>query len=403
MNPWGWYEDDLGTVLLTQFPEDYFGEPMVLLAEDDTIARVDPADLPRMLADGALSLGQRRLARSPRYVESETSFVAGGVPIVGTVIRPSGKGPFPAAVMVHGAAGGQRDWSRIPAAPLLAAGVAVLIYDKAGHGQSGGDEPGIIEQAEAAETAVEVLATMPGIDPSRIGLAGLSNGMWAVPMVAARRPVAFVAGVGSPGVTMAESEVHRRVKLLREAGVGPATLQAVATAWRSIFAIVAEGPTPTTVGALRRSVATLATAADLALYDAPAHVTQNPMISPIPPAMPVDELIAMLAAERDPQLTYDPAADYARITCPILLQYGAEDTSVPVADSVDAITRAAPHADIRVHAGLEHLLNVVPPVGPGEDVEAVMYSYRDFRTGAGVRDELTEWVRRTLALPGCAG
>ncbi|QNN53658.1 hypothetical protein [Nocardioides mesophilus] len=78
------------------------------------------------------------------------------------------------------------------------------------------------------------------------------------------------------------------------------------------------------------------------------------------------------------------------------LQYGADDTSMPVRASVDAIARAAPHADIHVYPGLEHLLNVVPTVPPGEDVESVMYSYRDFRFGAGVRTDLTAWAQQAL-------
>jgi pimeloyl-ACP methyl ester carboxylesterase len=396
IKPWGWYDDARGTVLLTQFPEDYFGEPMILLAEGDAISRVDPGSLPQMTASGELTLEKRRLPRSSRFVESETTFTAGGVTLAATVIRPSGDEPFPGAVIVHGAAGGQRDWCRIQAEPLLAAGVAVLIYDKAGHGESGGEAPGIYEQAEAVEAAVETLAAVPGIDPGMVGLAGLSNGMWAVPMVAARHPVAFITGVGSPGVTMAESEVHRRVKLLRESGVGPGTLKAVAKAWRSIFSIVAQGRTATAVADLLEATATLATAEDLGLYDVPTHVVQNPMISPIPPQIPADDLVAMLSVERDPQLSYDPAADYARISCPIFLQYGADDTSVPVEASVAAVSHAAPHADIRVYPGLEHLLNVVPPLAPGEDVESVMYSYRDFRTGTGVRAELTQWVQETI-------
>ena len=396
MRPWGWYDDEHGTVLLTQFPENYFGEPMILLAEGDAIGRIDPAELSQMATGGELALGERRLVRSSRFVERETSFAAGGVILAATVILPAGDGPFPAAVIVHGAAGGQRDWCRIEAEPLLAGGVAVLIYDKAGHGESGGDDPGIFEQADAAEAAVETLTAMAEIDPEKVGLAGLSNGMWAVPMVAVRRPVAFITGVGAPGVTMAESEVHRRVKLLREAGVLPATVRAVATAWRIIFSIVAEGPTGTAVAELRKVLAVLETAEDLRRYDVPAHVAQNPMISPIPPQIPTDDLVAMLSAERDPQPSYDPAADYAKITCPIFLQYGADDTSVPVEASVDAIAAAAPHADIRVYPGLEHLLNVVPALEPGEDVESAMYSYRDFRTGVGVRNDLTQWVRRLL-------
>ena len=75
---------------------------------------------------------------------------------------------------------------------------------------------------------MQVLADLPDVDPSRVGLAGFSNGMWSVPMVAARRPTAFVVGAGSPGVSMAESEVHRRTKVLRDVGVGEPTLAAVA-------------------------------------------------------------------------------------------------------------------------------------------------------------------------------
>jgi len=74
----------------------------------------------------------------------------------------------------------------------------------------------------------------------------------------------------------------------------------------------------------------------------------------------VSDLVQMLASQRDPQVAHDPAADYARISCPIFLQYGADDTSVPVEASVAAIRAAAPHAEVRVHSGLEHMLNVLP-------------------------------------------
>ena len=141
---------------------------------------------------------------------------------------PDTAGPHPAAVIVHGAAGGQRDFCRLLIAPLLDAGVAALIYDKAGHGRSGGESPSIFDQAIAAQAGHNLLGTMPGIDVRRRGLLGLSNGMWAVPMAAACCPdVAFIAGIGAPGVSMGDSEVHRRTKLLRDAGVSAGTVAAV--------------------------------------------------------------------------------------------------------------------------------------------------------------------------------
>jgi pimeloyl-ACP methyl ester carboxylesterase len=144
------------------------------------------------------------------------------------LIMPTGDGAHPAVVVADGTAGGQRDFCRLSAQAPLDAGVAVLIYDKQGHGRSAGKaDPAIFDQANALSAALDALASTPGIDSGRVGLLGFSNGMWAVRMAAARRPdVAFVAGVGSPGVTLAESEVHRRTKVLRDAGVGAETLAA---------------------------------------------------------------------------------------------------------------------------------------------------------------------------------
>ena len=404
----GWYDGVGRTALLTQIPESYFGEPMILLAEGDRVVRAYALDETHLLdedggavelLDGAIRIDGEALSRTTRYAEHEVTFTAGGVDLAGTVILPPGEGPHPAAVLLHGAAGGQRDWCRIHAAPILAAGVAVLIYDKAGHGRSAGTEPTIFDQADAGEAAMEVLASRPEIDASRVGLAGFSNGMWAVPMIAARRGAAFVAGVGSPGVSMGESEVHRRVKVLRESGVGPDTLAAAADAWRSLFAIVADGPTEDGTACLGRALDTLRTADDLDRYEIPDYVRENPMLSPIPPLIPVADLVEMVASERDSQVAHDPAADYARIGCPILLQYGADDTSVPVEASRDAVLGAAPQADVRVHAGLEHLLNVLPSGVTGLSPESLMYEYHEFRFGEGVWAELTDWLRATVSAP----
>jgi uncharacterized protein len=401
----GWYDGADRTVLLTQIPERFFGEPMILLAEDDRVVRAYALDETNLLdedgrairlLEGGLRVDGEVLTRSARYAEREVTFVAGGVNLAGTVILPPGAGPHPAAVLLHGAAGGQRDWCRLHAAPVLTAGVAVLIYDKAGHGESRGIEPSIFDQADAGEAAMEALASLPEIDASRIGLVGFSNGMWAVPIIAGRRAAAFIAGVGSPGVSMAEAEVHRRVKVLRESGIEAATQDTVALAWRCIFAIISDGPDDEVIARLERAMHALTSASDLDCYETPDYVRENPMLSPIPPSIPVADLVQMLTSEHDPQVTQDPADDYARITCPVLLQYGADDTSVPVTASVAAIRAAAAHADLRVHAGLQHMLNLLPRDVTGLSPEDLMYQYHHFRYGEGVWAELTDWLRTTV-------
>jgi pimeloyl-ACP methyl ester carboxylesterase len=218
-------------------------------------------------------------------------------------------------------------------------------------------------------------------------------------MVAARRTdVAFMAGVGSPGVSIADAEVHRRTKVLREAGVGAETVAAAGEAWRCIFAIAGAGATTEELThQLDQALRELAVAPDLTAYQIPGYVRENPMLSAVPPMLDVAELIAMVSTEPAPQLLYDPATDYARIRCPVLLQYGPLDTSVPVDASVRSIEQAARQTDlpvtIRVYPGLEHMLNVVPDDVTGLAPEAVMYGFHRFRFGRGVWHDLTDWLR----------
>ncbi len=406
----GWYAGDGRAILLTQIPEADFGEPMILVAEDDRVTRAYALDDRHLLTEDGTTIdvtddcllrvtsGGRvaTLARSTRYREQEVSFMVEGVRLAGTLVLPPGPGPHPAAVLLHGAAGGQRDFCRLHADPILAAGVAVLIYDKAGHGRSGGDEPSVFGQADAAEAAMRTLAVLPEVDAGRIGLAGFSNGMWAGPIVAARHGAAFLAGVGSSGVSMAEAEVHRRTQVLRAAGVGPATVAAAGDAWRCIFTIAGEGPAPAVLQQLGRALDTVRAAPDLDRYEIPDFVRVNPMLSPVPPLMPVAELLATLGDGVNPELTHDPAVDYARIDCPVFLQYGSDDTSVPVEVSVERIEHAMTGTEraptIRVYPGLEHMLNVLPTDLTGLTPEAATYQYHHFRFGQGARADLTAWL-----------
>src|SRR5579863_5203885 len=80
------------------------------------------------------------------YGESlEVNWPMGETTVYGTVVRPSGSGPFPAVVMVAGSGPTDRDWNspllpgsngsaRLLAEALARAGIASLRYDKRGIG-----------------------------------------------------------------------------------------------------------------------------------------------------------------------------------------------------------------------------------------------------------------------------
>jgi uncharacterized protein len=410
----GWYAGPGRRVLFTQVPERSFGEPMVLVGEGDAVVRAYPVGAGRFLREDGVAValdeaglrvgaaesraGLARfarltgpvLSRDRAFREREVEFAVGGDTLSATLVTPAGPGPHPAAVAVHGAAGGQRDFCRLLVEPVLDAGVAVLLYDKRGHGRSTGSPAvTVFDQARAAAAGLDRLAGEPDVDAGRLGLVGFSNGMWAVPMVAAgRADVTFVAGIGAPGVSMAESEVHRRTKVLREAGVGAATVEAAARAWRCVFALAGAGPDASVEAELSAALDQLRAAADLDRYEIPDYARENPMLSAVPPA----DVRRWLPERPDPELGHDPVADYAQVHCPVLLQWGALDTSVPVDVSARRISAAQPGAALRVYPGVEHMLNVAVTGVRGISAEEAMYGFHGFRFAAGVREDLRNWL-----------
>ena len=413
----GWYADGNRRLLLTQSPEGQLGEPMVLIGEADRVLRAYPlGDGAFLRADGvrvsldpgsvgaAIRIGNTPLRRDRGYEERRIELAAGGaVTLSATLIIPPGRAPHPAAVFLHGAAGGQRDFNRLLIGPVLDAGIAVLIYDKQGFGKSTGTPPPTtFDQAAAAEVALDRLAGEPGFDPDRLGIVAFSNGGWAMPMAARRRTdIAFLAGIGVPGVSMADAEVHRRTKVLRDSGLSPVTVDAAAAAWRSIFTAVGSGTADGQVIAeLSDALGRLRAAEDLDRYPIPGYARQNPMLSAVPPLLPIDQLLAMLPSEPDEELTYDPVPDHAQLTCPVMLQWGEHDTSVPVAQSAERVSQARPDALLRVYPGVEHMLNVAITDVEGISPEEAMYGFHGFRFASAARVELTDVLRQVTGQTG---
>jgi uncharacterized protein len=417
----GWYGEAERRVLLTQIPEASLGEPMVLVGDDSDVLRAYPVELGRFVrADGvpislvrdewdgpALRFGEgesaRALSRDAGLSERPVEFRVGEDTLAATLITPPGARPHPAAVVVHGAAGGQRDFYRLLVEPVLDAGIAVLLYDKRGHGRSTGSaDVTIFDQAQAAAAGLDMLADEPDIDATRLGLVGFSNGMWAVPMIASDRPdLAFVVGGGAPGVSMAEAEVHRRSKALRDAGISAATAAIAAEAWRCVFGAVAAGRADEALRArLAAALDALRGEAELRGYQVPDYARENPLLSPVPPLVSVDELVAELVGSPDPELGYDPVADYGRLRSPLFLQWGADDTNVPAGVSEQRIRAALPDpstATLRVYPGVEHMFNVTVTEVAGISPEQAMYGFHGFRFAPGVREDLHDWLRMAVA------
>ena len=118
-------------------------------------------------------------------IENEGASLAGAVWYPGV-----GQPPFPAVVLVHGSGRVTRDDMITARTRFLSMGVAVLAYDKRGVGESTGEYDAVgVPTSEVrmpllgrdALAALRVLKKLRGIDPSRLGFFGISQGGWIVP------------------------------------------------------------------------------------------------------------------------------------------------------------------------------------------------------------------------------
>ena len=94
----------------------------------------------------------------------------------------------PALVVIHGW-GGNAEMMLPLAAPLHAAGYALLLVDARCHGRSDSDSFASLPRfAEDIEAALTWLRLQPGVDPVSLGVIGHSVGAGAALLVAARQP-----------------------------------------------------------------------------------------------------------------------------------------------------------------------------------------------------------------------
>jgi len=146
-------------------------------------------------------------AAAPVEVE-EVSFQSDHFKLVGDLQIPGTEGKHPVIIMVHGDGGINRTDSgkyRPIMERFLRAGYAVFSWDKPGTGESTGEFVDgawiLTNRASILVDAVESLKEHPAIDPERIGVWGISQGGYVMPLALTMSDdIAFMIVVSGPGV-----------------------------------------------------------------------------------------------------------------------------------------------------------------------------------------------------------
>src|SRR5688572_1859660 len=147
-------------------------------------------------------------AQGARAVPLPDAFHNGEVRLAFSLDLPAGAGPFPAIVLGHGSGRVTRDQQGFLSSRLTSLGFAVLRFDKRGVGESTGtfvfvgtrDSPTVFpELASDVAAGVRFLRTRPEIDARRIGLAGVSQAGWILPLAARQAgDIAFMVLLSGP-------------------------------------------------------------------------------------------------------------------------------------------------------------------------------------------------------------
>ncbi|ABS62882.1 alpha/beta hydrolase fold [Parvibaculum lavamentivorans DS-1] len=301
-------------------------------------------------------------AMAEPWSEREVTVDGGLAPLHGTLTLPEGDGPVDAALILPGSGPTDRNGNfpegnnnslRLLARSLGDAGIASLRIDKRGVGASAQAAPK--EEDLRAETYVddavqwlEFLDKEPRI--RRLYLIGHSEGALLATLAAQKKPVAglvLIAAIGRPAPDVLREQVAT-------GNMEPQLRQASDT----ILAKLERGETHEEVpGQLD------------ALY--------RPSVQPY--------LISWFK--------YDPAAELAKLSMPVLLIRGTHDLQVRQADA-DALAAARPDATLLAIEEMNHVLKIAP-ADRAENIR--FYSDPGAPLAPGLADAITDFISKMTA------
>jgi pimeloyl-ACP methyl ester carboxylesterase len=158
----------------------------------------------------------------PVFRHEPFAFQHGQNLLMGDLALPDGPPLYPAVVFVHGSGPATRhsEYHESIANEFLGRGFATFIWSKPGVDESTGHylKQSMAMRAEEVAAAMTQLAERADIDGDRIGLWGISQAGWVMPMVPAHRYVAFVISVSGSAQTGQEQDLYGAANELARIG-----------------------------------------------------------------------------------------------------------------------------------------------------------------------------------------
>lgn len=317
-----------------------------------------------------------------------------GVDLAGTLTYPTGRGPFPAIVLVTGSGPEDRDEQIFGHKPFLVladhltrAGFAVLRYDDRGVGRSTGDysTATTFDFADDATAAFEFLKRRSDIDTSHIGILGHSEGGLIAEIIAARRTdIGFIVLLA--GTALKGEEILRLQSGLisRANGIPEDQIAANLKISDQIYSILKKNDNNDKAAVKIRK----------ALEDFEKKEGQgNP--NSIPEARIESQIRTVTSPWFRTFLTLDPMTYIQKIACPVLALFGEMDLQVPPAENMKALETGLLMAGndrytIDFVPGVNHLFQTATTGSPEE------YGRIEETLSPIVLEMITSWLKQNV-------
>jgi hypothetical protein len=315
---------------------------------------------------------RRKLTTPLPYKEEEVRFQSGGVTLAGTLRSPLMSGKHPALFLLQGSGDADREAESFYADHFARQGIATLVYDKRGTGDSGGDyrEESFNDFAADALAGIHYLQSQKGVDPKRVGLYGRSHGGIVAPLAASlSKDVAFIINVSGAGIPPYRQVTYQAEAQMRRDGFSETEIAEALAYINQKWEVARTG------GEGWES-----------LQAATQNARDKKWLARAQPALKLEDIVPSWKL----QMGYNPMPALEKVRCPVLAVFGELDTLTPVAETTANYRkglRKVGNKDytIKVFPNADHALLVWPK--PNEPVHWPTLA-------VGYLDTMTNWINK---------
>jgi len=314
------------------------------------------------------------------WQKEEINFTVHGFTLHGVLVKPEGSGSFPAVIFIHGDGPHNRTmfgyyvplWKK-----FIEAGYACMSWDKPGVGKSTGsfgDKTLFYDRASIAAGAVNFLKPRDDIDGKRIGLWGISQAGYIMPLLTTMTgDISFMIAVSCPGMNSIVQGAYFIEKQLVNEGLNDQEAKKFADyytkskytksyeEYRKYVELLGKQPYLKNTGWV--------------------EISPKDRYAPLQP---------------DSQSLFNPVSILEKTTIPVLAVFGEKDTQIPPKISAEAYREALQkagneHFKVIMFPGADHVIfkTITGSLKEWED----KFRNRHMDYAPGYIDSMTVWLK----------